>query len=742
MGYSEKPKCKNIGRVLRRLRREIRSLFRKTRDHLYSTYLDASCSSDGTDGLARPFSFLNAGFIQQLVVDFPTYPELVLEQAREVLAHRFDLLGSGPVTVAHGVKCFGLGGFLYTAATEKLPDQSGDWLEGRINTANRATAKHIWGQIDEDYSPIDWHLDFKSGYRWRESTWYGDIRFGDLPGVDIKVPWELSRMQHLPTLAMACHFAAAGMTDFCEPEAYIREFRNQVLDFIATNPPAFGVNWACAMDVAIRIANMLVARDITVAGGTHLDEEFEEIFITSVKAHARHIAANLEWAPETRGNHYIANIVGLMFAAIYLPCDDETDTWLAFSVQELISEVAYQFHEDGSNFEASVCYHRLTAEMVLWASALLANLSPDKREALGRPDHQGIRTTPPLRRGAFEFQCVFGIDSPLPDWFWLRLGKMGIFTNSMTRPDKLVVQFGDNDSGRFITLGSGEQLRAGNDPASPLWSLDHGALVAGINALVGSGLRSSFVALDPGARFIHAISGHPSGCHIPVDTVCHEESTEGSPAAEFVWFDVMERFSEAPASSRWTSTFAAASSGLLMDMNLSAYPGMGCYVIRSPRFYLSVRCGEIGIAGLGAHAHCDQLAIELVIDGIDRVRDPGSYLYTALPEKRDAYRSVTAHHAPRSGDREPADLTRGVFDLRGAPAGECLYFGPRGFIGRHAGYGSWFYRCIELQEDRIVIFDFSPDGLVVTDPSPRPLAFSSGYGRVSAKVWNVSPCDS
>lgn len=699
----------------------------KTRDHLRSTYPDAN--GDSND-LACVFSFLDSRFVKQLAIDFPSYPELVRQQAEHSMAHRFDLLGSGPLVVKHGMRCGGLGGFSYATSPEIAPDQSGDWLDGRINTANLATAKHIWGRIDEAYSPIDWHLDFKSGYRWRESAWYGDIRVRDLPGVDIKVPWELSRMQHLPTLAMACHFAAAGMADFSEPEAYIREFRNQALDFIATNPPAFGVNWACAMDVAIRIANMLVARDIIVARGTRLDEEFEEIFISSVKAHARHIAANLEWAPEIRGNHYIANIVGLMFAAIYLPCDDETDTWLAFSVQELISEVAYQFHEDGSNFEASVCYHRLSAEMVLWASALLANLSPDKREALGRADHQGICTTPPLRRGAFEFQRVSGIDSPLPAWFWLRLGKMRIFTDSMTRPDKLVVQFGDNDSGRFITLGSGEQLRAGNDPASPFWSLDHGALVAGIDALVGRGLRSSFVALDPGARFIHAISGHPGGCHIPVDPVCHEESTEGSAAVESVWFDVMERFSEVPASSRWTSTFDADSSGLLMDMNLSAFPGMGCYVIRSPRFYLAVRCGEIGIAGLGAHAHCDQLAIELVIDGESLVRDPGSYIYTPLPDRRNAYRSAKAHHVPRVADREPADLSRGVFDLRGGAVGECIYFGWRGFIGRHSGYGAWTYRIVALESERIVIHDFAEGGLPICDPTPEPLPYSQGYGRM------------
>ena len=46
--------------------------------------------------------------------------------------------------------------------------------------------------------------------------------------------------------------------------------------------------------------------------------------------HAVHIAANLEWTPEHRGNHYLSDIAGLIFAGAYLPSTEETDVWLAF----------------------------------------------------------------------------------------------------------------------------------------------------------------------------------------------------------------------------------------------------------------------------------------------------------------------------------------------------------------------------------------------------------------------------
>ena len=42
---------------------------------------------------------------------------------------------------------------------------------------------------------IDWHRDFKTGFRWSEKTYYTDIAI-PYGKADIKVPWELSRFSH------------------------------------------------------------------------------------------------------------------------------------------------------------------------------------------------------------------------------------------------------------------------------------------------------------------------------------------------------------------------------------------------------------------------------------------------------------------------------------------------------------------------------------------------------------------
>ncbi|MCC6975516.1 MAG: hypothetical protein IT322_16035, partial [Anaerolineae bacterium] len=88
------------------------------------------------------------------------------------LAHRFDLLGSGWVQVKHGMHCAGVEGCCYETPPTPQIDTDGRWLKGRINKANLSESQRIWRLISPTYIPIDWHLDFKSGYRWGENRWY------------------------------------------------------------------------------------------------------------------------------------------------------------------------------------------------------------------------------------------------------------------------------------------------------------------------------------------------------------------------------------------------------------------------------------------------------------------------------------------------------------------------------------------------------------------------------------------
>ncbi|HYP54677.1 MAG TPA: alginate lyase family protein [Solirubrobacterales bacterium] len=279
----------------------------------------------------------------------------ILDRADAAAAHRFDLLGSGPT----------------------------------------------------DLGPrIDWSLDFKSGRRWParhrlllESRYLDDS--------DVKVPWELSRFQHLPLLAAA--FRLSGET------RYLDEIGAQLDGWIEANPVEIGINWFCTMDVAIRAANWVAA--LAICAPEAASQPWAERAAGSLLLHGRFIRDNLETA-EARTNHYLSDVVGLLPVAALFSEGPEGRRWGAWAVDELIAEMEHQVREDGCDHEASIPYHRLVTELFVC----------------------GTQAGEALRPGAF------------PDSYRQRLDRMLDFVAAYTRPDGLAPQVGDNDDGRFLPL--------------------------------------------------------------------------------------------------------------------------------------------------------------------------------------------------------------------------------------------------------------------------------------------------
>lgn len=712
-------------------RRGMTAWYRVRRDRLLSTYSRRFASRPPAPGsLFRPVRPDALG----------SRAKVLAALADHYMNHRFDLLGSGWLQVRHGMECAGLEGHRYPPGMPVSADPRGEWLAARVTSPNLPEAARVWRLVDEPYVPIDWHLDFKSGYRWDERIWYGDIPYGHLPGVDIKVPRELARMQHLPHLAWAFILARDGGPAFLVAEAYPREFRNQVLDFIAANPPRFGVNWACTMDVAIRVANWIAAFDLFRAAGARFDDGFTAEFASSVFDHAVHIVGNLEWFVDLRSNHYLSNVAGLLFAAVFLPRERLTDAWLAFGARELVKETEGQFHPEGSNFEASTCYHRLSAEIVLYGTALLLGLPEEKRNAWREYDYRLIGVPPGLGPAPLALHRIpgKGLDAPFPRGHFERLEKMGEFTIDVTKPDGRIAQIGDNDSGRLFKLDPSFPRSDAEGASLREEVLDHRHLVAGLAGLFDRADYSAFAGdADLETAVVRGLSGgvllpsYRQGGE-PAAAAAVRVGTEGDRRRIGALHQAL------PDGKRAVCGIATPGEGLLDGLTISGYPGFGLYLFRSRRLYLAVRCGSIGQSGNGGHAHNDQLSIVLTVDGEDWIVDPGTYLYTALPARRNEYRSVNAHFAPRTADgREPGGLDLGLFRLGDEAGARCLYFGEDGFIGMHGGFGEPVYRVVELSPAGFRVVDFTEGSVPVRAPeysagrSPRnndAPPFSPGYG--------------
>jgi hypothetical protein len=282
---------------------------------------------------------------------------LKIEKANEVCNHVFDLLGSGPTSLGN---------------------------------------------------PIPWHLDFISKKEYPPKKYYKDITPAEYPGGhDIKVPWELSRCQHFAWLGQAYWLSG--------DEKYAEEFVAEVNDWIEKNPPQLGVNWVTAMDVAIRAVNWLWGYHFFI-DSPRLTDEFIFKFFKSLLSHGRHIVLNLENSG-IPNNHYLSNLVGLLFLGILMPQFNESEKWLSLSMRELDSEIRKQIRDDGVDFEASTSYHRLVTELLV-SAAILAKQNGQ----------------------------IFSHE------FYDRLEKMIEFLMHVTRPDGTSPVLGDIDNGRLQRL--------------------------------------------------------------------------------------------------------------------------------------------------------------------------------------------------------------------------------------------------------------------------------------------------
>ncbi len=608
-------------------------------------------------------------------------------------ANHFDLLGSGWCDWSLGQEC------------------------NLVNRANRRHANTVRRMIAGNDSSIDWHLEPRADYRYPVSRWSRWIRPAQPTGVDIKLPWELSRMQHLVPLALS----AVGQRDLLAGRA--DRFRNQVLDFIAANPPRFGVNWRTPMDVAIRAANWVVTISIYHAAGYEFDEEFVGVLGASLLDHGRHIIDFMEWDPQWRGNHYLANLCGLVIIAAALPASSETDAWLNFAVQELHSEVLRQINPDGSVFEASTGYHRLSLEMVVYATAVvLGVIAGGDRDRLRVFNPGQVKFKKSLSPGTIEMYPLPGNDkfqSPLSPDYFSRLLAAGDFTRDICMPDGRMPLIGDNDSGRFIKLRVDTRSVGWEECADQYSNLQSSAPVEGVSGypveeqrdiryLRGllSGLLDDPELIDAGSRWsterklIGALSGGLL-LSVPRPQLPTELSLPG--------------VGELPANAKQLHIELPTGAG--DDVYHKAYPDFGLYILRGPRLFLAVRCGSIGQGGFGGHAHNDQLGLVLQVDGKDWIADPGVYRYTVDSDERRRYRSVQAHFAPRVGDLEPGDLSLGPWRLGNEAQARVEYFADGYFQGRHLGYGRAVHRRVWLEGDRLLIADWGDDGLLVDSPA-------------------------
>ncbi len=377
----------------------------------------------------------------------------------------FDILGSGWIEASPGVSCRGFRGHRY-AHTARV-DSAGRTVSDLINESNRSYSQQVRQLIDGDHRPIDWQRDYKSGFHWDSKAPSNDAQIGEVAGSDIKVPWELSKLQHLPQLAVAF---ATGPSQ-AEGTRYVSTFQNQLLDFIASNPPGYGAGWYTAMLAGIRAANILVSFDLFRAYGASFTAEFEHVVLRTIMDHARFIVGNLDWwVDDQRNNHFVANIAGLAAICAFVPESDETNDMLALVLRALESEVDAQFTKDGGSVEGSTAYHAFSGEMMAWACLFVQSIPTERRERASKL--RGASLPKFARSIGWSRMRVDRAEPEICRLIEPKMKAIAFFFEDTIDAQRRIVQIGDNDSGRFLKILPSFERLASDDAIMRYASLD------------------------------------------------------------------------------------------------------------------------------------------------------------------------------------------------------------------------------------------------------------------------------
>lgn len=173
-------------------------------------------------------------------------------------------------------------------------------------------------------------------------------------GPEIKIPWETGRMQYLSNLALNFY-----EQDNNTQTIYINFISQSLKSFFINCPYLGGVQWCNPMEVSIRAVNIIFTLSL-LNDEPKLKYLFPEI-ISSLKNHSSFIKSYLETSA-TPNNHYLSNIVGLLYLDIFLSQKDLLE--MKATIQGALNDFRAQMFDDGSFYEGSSSYHSLNLEML------------------------------------------------------------------------------------------------------------------------------------------------------------------------------------------------------------------------------------------------------------------------------------------------------------------------------------------------------------------------------------------
>ena len=238
--------------------------------------------------------------------------------------------------------------------------------------------------------PIDWHFS-EQGTRWPASHYAKiDYRPGN-PYGDVRINWELNRLQFLPAMALTHEHLA----------------RTILIDWLTKNPYLHGPGYLASMEVALRWIPIYWAACLLKQP---LDKSLNQSLCGLAVASGKFIESRFS-THSSAGNHLIVEAVGLCWIGRALENTDIGRRWVHTSRGILAKEAIRQINPDGTNKEQSFWYLGFVLD------AFLSYFLIEDRSRI----------------------CAE---------IWERVEKMLEFLNDVTQDDGMFPDYGDREIGR------------------------------------------------------------------------------------------------------------------------------------------------------------------------------------------------------------------------------------------------------------------------------------------------------
>lgn len=527
----------------------------------------------------------------------------------------------------------------------------------KTNNSNKKITYKIFDKINKS-KLTNWKIDNISGYEWNSSIFSHSIKIPIDKKVDIKVPWELARLQHLTNLSINSY--VNKLDDF----SFIKD---QTLDFISSNPPYWGVNWFNAMEVSIRGSNLCIIADILKQNKSVNEEEFL-IILNSINDHFNYVIENLEWTTFSTNNHYLSNLLGLLIMGYYLPRCKFNESVLKFTINQFYNEIDYQFYEDGASKEGSTGYHLFCSEMIFFGMLFLEKL---KKERVFNIEELKLDICKRIiNKINFISQISPHLNKSRLNKIKKKIENIFEFSKNLIRNNDTLLQIGDNDSGCFISLNFNNNLMEKKS----------------LHLHSSKNLKGSFFEVLK------------SSINFQLKTKKRIKKSIGK-----------IKFNEKDFNYKQSYFFKFPKQVKIKEIKNDQFPDFGLYIFEHKIFKLFITCKQKYDFLNSGHHHYDNLSIDLSIDRKNVVTDPGSFVYTSDLKKRKKFKGFQSHFVPFFKECELNQDKDLVFNCNFFFKAECLNMTKNEFLGKINYKNGVIFRYLSISEKGIKIFDCSND---------------------------------